>query len=322
MIIKMRKVVTSNHNKNLRWFSQSSYKVRTIIWCKILAKLAMVFMVILHIFTNLVIYTVNADIITTKPHTTKLEDWPTDEENTCVLCHGDSPTTILEEISANCVNDCHSKEASDVSSSKHSGLKCVYCHPVLHVGYEDNGTCKDCHNTVENKHNHEGKANFASVWLLNYSYKPNQLVTFKEVFHSYTNIELMSELEIDTTQRGNIYMAYLDSDGRSSGSNFTRYLTCLNCHYLAEDSKETGELVTTSEGVIKISVFRINQEFREHQLVLRDEEILVEEQFDLMSQILPAIIAITIITIMAVSLRRRGRAKSSRDDIQKRKFGT
>ncbi|MFQ6134599.1 MAG: hypothetical protein ACE5KU_02140 [Nitrososphaerales archaeon] len=265
---------------------------------------------ILQTFIITMIPATYADVSTTNPHIKTLEGWPADVELTCTPCHGDPPSTNPDTLSANCISKCHSTDASEIASSKHSGLKCIYCHAVLHIGDKDQESCNsECHNIKEYPHDHNGNDNFASIWMLDNPKTPDQKVGFREEFHSYTDLELVTELKIQKIEKGKIHIAYLDSQGSSAGSNATRYLTCLNCHFETEVPEEIGIPKTVTPGVIKMGVPRVEIEFRKHQIEARADEDFVAERGYPIYQLLPALIAIAAITIIGISLSRKGRAK-------------
>ncbi|MFC1753676.1 hypothetical protein ACFL96_09840 [Thermoproteota archaeon] len=259
---------------------------------------------------------ISADISTTNPHIKTLEDWPTDVDLTCIPCHGDPLLTNTDIISVNCTNECHRTDASEIASSKHSNLKCIYCHTVLHIGDKDQENCNsDCHNIKENSHDHEGNDNFVSIWVLDKPDASDQNIRFREEFRSYTDLELMTELEMPKIEKGKIYLAYLNTQGISTGSNATRYLTCLNCHFITDVPEEVGILQTVTLGIVKIGIPKINQEFRDHNLVTRHDNDFITEQNDLINQILPALISIIVIvaiTFVMIFLSKKEKLKVRR----------
>jgi len=244
-----------------------------------------------------------ADVSTANPHIKTLKDWPIGVKNTCTPCHGDPASTSPDVISSNCVSRCHTLEASEVASSRHSGLKCVYCHSVVHVGDKDVEGCNGkCHGIDITRRMHRDR-NFASVWMLQAGV--GEVMSFKEELYSYTELELQLKLGLNQSENRKIYMAYLDSDGESTGTNATRYLICLRCHLATMRPEESGRLTTVAQGVVKIGILKTDMEFIGHKVesVVKNER-LVERSFTL-NQILPPIIAVIVVTMIILTLIRR-----------------
>ncbi|MCL4435551.1 MAG: hypothetical protein M1503_04765 [Thaumarchaeota archaeon] len=258
------------------------------------------------IFTSASIPVVYSDVSTTNPHTTALPVWPRDKTQRCLQCHGNPTSNNPDQISSNCTEGCHAKEAKDLVSSEHRLLKCVYCHSVLHISDQNKDTCNSgCHNVGENLHDHQGNSSFASVWTLDQPKTPDQKAGLRENFHSYSAIDQVNRLGLSKIMKAKIYLAYLTLNGDSAGSNATRYMTCLNCHFETSNPQEEGVLKTFNSNIYKIGIRKVDTEFRDHRFTERAPEEFIAEKTNLFYQILPALIAITTITIIAVVINKQ-----------------
>jgi hypothetical protein len=158
----------------------------------------------------------------------------------CYNCHvvdypTDSDEGALHEMTSavawsNCGDaNCHGPLETSLLSSVHAQVSCRGCHSPLHVSLNTAGT---------------------GAWLfvsrLNNSgeiaYKPTLPLSFNETVYYYDNTNDTLLLGDSVSGwGGEIHWAWTNVSGSAAGiTGGTRYLVCMNCHFLTTNPAEAG----------------------------------------------------------------------------------
>jgi hypothetical protein len=157
----------------------------------------------------------------------------------CMKCHWDfyletyNPAAhkIVDGLAYTTCGDghCHVDLELVLSTSVHQSLNCGACHSPLHVSlYED------------------GMGAWLFVNRLNNSgaiaYKPSTPVSFNKTVYFFDTTNDTSSLGSSISNwGGEIHWAWTNVSGVASGiSSSSRYLTCMNCHFLTTNPAEAG----------------------------------------------------------------------------------
>jgi hypothetical protein len=178
--------------------------------------------------------------------------------------------------------------------------------------------CRGCHSPLHVSYNEPGVGSWLFTnWINNPNvpaYKPNLPLNYMESIYYYDNSNSTSGLGADISNwAGEIHWAWTSLSGQSISPS-TRYLICLNCHFITTNPAEAGiikmidgrRLIAVPEFTLNLSPHAISDSELENMATNNEKTIFYKENIGIISG---SIAAIGIIGL--IHFRRRKHVSTS-----------